>query len=156
MEAERHIDETAIRRGVERLVPHYVDLLDECLNLPQRSNNLWASEVVGHAPACLRRLELHLVSARKGGYVLMAEPVFWDGEMTRAEPYVGAVCGGLMGEVRDYLQRPGIVDELTRKYIVLAKLSLGAYGYQRWKEKWKGMVCRWRVRCARMAGRFGT
>ena len=154
MEAERRIDEAAIRKAVELLVPRYVDRLDKCLNLPQQSNCIWESEVVGHAPACLRRVELQLVSA-KNGYVLMAEPIFWEGEMTKVEPYVSAVCSGFMEEIRDYLHRPGIVDELTRKFVFLAKLSLKAYGFQKWKERWKWRLYQWRVRVVRL-WRYGV
>lgn len=154
METERIIDEAAIRRAVELLVPRYVNRLDACLNLPQQSNSIWESEVVGHAPACLRRVELRLVTA-KNGYVLMAEPILWNGEMTKVEPYVSAVCSGLMEEIRDYLQRPGIVDELARKFVVLAKLSLKAFGYQRWKERWKRRLYQWRVRLVRF-WRYGV
>lgn len=148
IEKERLIDEAAIRYAVEMLVPRYVDRLNRCLNLSQQSNCILESEVVANAPACLRRVELRLVSAKKG-YVLMAEPIFWDGEMTKVEPYVSAVCSGFMEDIRDYLQRPDIVDELSRRFVVLAKLSLKAYGFQRWKERWKWRLYQWRVRFVR-------
>lgn len=130
---ERFIDEPAIREAAQKLITRFVARIDDCLNLPNVSNLIWETEDVGSAPACLREVELRLDTAKKG-YELVALPVLYKGETVKVEPYYIVLCRGNMGTIRKKLLRQDMADELTRQFIVLAKLSMHEYPHQKfWK-----------------------
>ena len=141
---ECRVDENAIKSAVHKIIPQLVTKIDACLSLSQQGTNIWLSEVVGEAPACLRRVTLRLELDKKG-YALIAEPVLWDGKFTDPDHYLGIVCRGRMDRIKDEVLRPGKAEEIAHLLVTLSRLSLKLYGYQHWMEKIRDGMRRMRM-----------